>query len=416
MKIDGLKSPGNIFFSLNNKEKLYFLSVFIYFLFLLFLGKYYTKAEILPNVFIHDVCLGLVFVASFFFKSSLRLKFVELLVLLSIIYLFGSFLIGLNVDGSWVIYIRQFMIFGYLGITYFIVRTIAGFENGIKLLLQAVLWIALISAIVQLFYASYFYISIGESPFFERNHYSPLVVLGVITLGAYCMALLKNPYKHICFILILVLSFTFGHDSAYLSLVVLYLGYYFFKSSRPVKIALVTTSAVCVVLLFVFVNTFTDVNMYWRMIYWGELFKSMFTDGSILYGNGFGVPFLEPETMERLDNLVIRGKESNNLFYAEHQKYVVTPHNSFITLVFHLGITSLALLIVPLKKLFIENEILKNKQLLFLTLALVGGCVWSFFNVILELPHSASYFWLIYFSLAFSLKQNKKQDTDENAI
>jgi hypothetical protein len=36
--------------------------------------------------------------------------------------------------------------------------------------------------------------------------------------------------------------------------------------------------------------------------------------------------------------------------------------------------------------------------------ALAGCFVWIMFNVILELPHSATFFWLVYLTTAFALK------------
>jgi hypothetical protein len=50
----------------------------------------------------------------------------------------------------------------------------------------------------------------------------------------------------------------------------------------------------------------------------------------------------------------------------------------------------------------------------FLIYVLAGCVIWISFNVILELPHAASYFWLVFFTTAFYL--NKHGHPDEKTL
>src|SRR5690606_31008348 len=81
-------------------------------------------------------------------------------------------------------YLRQYMIFGYMAGTYFIVKTIFNFKNGAALLFRSIVFIAFLSILTQILYFFYYLISNNELPFFERNYFSPIVVLGVILTGA----------------------------------------------------------------------------------------------------------------------------------------------------------------------------------------------------------------------------------------
>ncbi len=400
--------------ALNVKERAFIFLMVFHFLALLFFGKSYTKTEIIPFLYLHDIALGFLFVFSLFFKSQQRIKPVELLLLFAVLYLVVSFVFEFNEEGLWYIYLRQFMLFGYLGLTYTIAKALLGFKNGLKILLQLILLIAVLSAIIQFLFSLWLYFKTGNSPFFVRNYFTPLVIPGLIALTAYFLTTLKNPGKQFVFVLLFILSLTFGHDSAYLSLIAVYIIYYFLKVSKYLKIGIILFFLLILVVLFLAVTTFTDVNMYTRLIYWGDTLGYMIADGTIFIGRGFGIPFLEESTLERINNLVINGQQASRI-PEEMGKYVVAPHNSFITMIIHLGILPLVFLVYPLKRLFVIKNLKENKNHLFLLLALVGNCVWAFFNVILELPHSASFFWLIYFSLVFSLNTNKKTETNESA-
>ena len=54
-----------------------------------------------------------------------------------------------------------------------------------------------------------------------------------------------------------------------------------------------------------------------------------------------------------------------------------------------------------------------NKEVLFLSLSLLGFVVFSSFNVILELPHSSSIFWIVFFGLIFKLSNKIELPTNK---
>ena len=75
-------------------------------------------------------------------------------------------------------------------------------------------------------------------------------------------------------------------------------------------------------------------------------------------------------------------------------------------------------LIIPIQKAIAyffnrkSKEINQKKD--FIVLALIGVIVWTNFHVVLELPHSSAFFWLIYFSTVYLFNFEKKsQEVEE---
>jgi O-antigen ligase len=92
-------------------------------------------------------------------------------------------------------------------------------------------------------------------------------------------------------------------------------------------------------------------------------------------------------------------------------RYLAPPHNSLLTIMFHVGLLPALLLFIPLGKFF--GRILlrprsADPSVNFLVYALAGCFAWVMFNVILELPHSATFFWLVYMTAAYALKVEGK--------
>lgn len=57
-----------------------------------------------------------------------------------------------------------------------------------------------------------------------------------------------------------------------------------------------------------------------------------------------------------------------------------------------------------------------DKEILFLSLSLLGIVVFSSFNVILELPHSSSIFWIVFFSLIFKLSEKSESSSSKGEL
>lgn len=394
---------------LSGVERGLVFGVLIHLILLLLLGKTYTKTVVYSQLHLHDMVLVGLFAFSLLFKSTWRIKGIEILIGASLVYLVLSYVFQLNELQMNHLYIRQFMIFGYLALTYFVVKAIIKLPNGSTILVRIILLIAFLSIVFQLIHVFNIYSKSGSIPFFKRRYFTPLTILGLLTLGAYSLVYLKKWYKYLFFAFLLIVSFTFGHDSAYLAMLLIILAYLLLKSTKWIKIFVIVLAGVSIALLFLYVDTFSDVNMYWRIICWREILLEMCSNGSVFYGKGFGVPYIEPETIEKLNQIVVNGQQGIQISMDPLRGYVVAPHNSFLSMVIHLGLGSLILMIWPLKKLFSTDFRNSQPEILFLTLALIGGCVWSFFNVILELPHSSIYFWIIYFTLIFFLNNRKTQ-------
>lgn len=380
---------------------------------LLFFGKEYSKLEIAPSLFLNEAVNFLLLTYSFFFKSINRLKPIEILIVFSLIHLFISFINPSEIAQLGYVEIRQFMLFGYLTVGYFVIKAIYGFNEGKNLLVYLILYIALLSVLIQAIYVVYFYFSTESHPFFERNYFSPMIVVGIIVSGAFTLNIFKGLKKHIFFALVFILSLSTGHDSAYLSLIVIYLLNYFLKYSFKIKLIILCTFVLCLVILFNFINTFTDVNMYWRLLYWNEILVQMSKNFQLFLGKGFGLPYITEEFATYLNELIVNGEKSNPLYSSNLKLYTVAPHNSFITIIFHTGILGLGLLLAPLIKLFKHGEKLSEPTFNTLFLALTGASVWSFFNVILELPHSSTYYWLIFITFALELQNYTKENLYE---
>lgn len=384
--------------SLSLKEKIFIGLIVLDLLLLLFLGRVYTKNSFYSHLYFHDTILFATFFFSLTFKSGFRLKSIELLGIISLVYLAISILFEFNPNGDLYVYLRQFMTFGYLIQCYFIFKAVAGIKIGLKTLLQLISLLAILAIVVQFLYVLYIFFSVGENPFLERNYFSPLTVLSVIVATALGLVYLKGYKKFLYFIFVFALSFSFGHDSAYLAVIMVLLFYYFLNSRLKIRILIAILAILGLIALLLFVSTFSDGNVNARLFFWLEILSKSLDNFSIFYGNGFGKPYLSFEAAEKLNKLVLVFRDPESIF-------IIAPHNSFITMLYHLGV-SVLLLFFPLSKLFSKGKLLKVKSTIFLLLSLIGASVWASFNVILELPHSSTYFWLIYFTLAFYLHKN----------
>jgi hypothetical protein len=395
------------FSSLKIGEKVFLILFLLNFLFLLFFGSDYSKLPLTNMLYVQDTCFGLIALSSFLFMPSLRLKSIEALIVISLFYLVFS-LIRYNPEVPLTLYFRQYMIFGYMAGSYFIVKAIFNFKNGSVLLYQSIVFIALLSVAVQICYSLYYYFSYNELPFFDRNYFSPITILGVIVTGAFILNQYNGVKRQLLYVLILIISFTIGHDSAYLAIIIMYAAFYFFRAPKNLKIGISVLLILGIIVLFIQVPTFTDINASWRLIYWRDTFMSMINTGSIFYGNGFGVPYLNEDTAVILNDL-FKDLGSWTVFSSPEKMFLVPSHNSFITIIFHLGIVSILLLLYPLRCFFFHKNIKNYTQLeYFLFIAFLGLSLWVSFNVILELPHSSSYYWLVFFALGFILKYNTK--------
>jgi O-antigen ligase len=231
--------------------------------------------------------------------------------------------------------------------------------------------------------------------------------MGIIT---YCADALSNEStpisRTIKFTIGMLLSLTLGHSSAFLAIFVILMLYAYIKI-KPVQRLFSFTFIIAALFLLLFLPQFTDFNAGWRLVYWKHILERSFTDGYLIFGHGFGSAYMTYEQAQYIDRVM----HSKNMLdeYFPMTRYLNPPHNSVLTIVFHVGLIPALLFFTPLKKTFTQLFLKKSPadpNILFLVLALLGSLVWILFNVILELPHSSTYFWLVYLTTIFYLKEN----------
>ncbi len=372
---------------------------------LVFFGKSYTKLVILPPFFYaHDVILtGLTVVSIWFFNKDNRIPSFELLCAFAILYLFSSFYkINFDFSQSYVV-LRQFMIFGYGASIYIIMNALFGVTWIKQNSSRFIMYFAALCIACQVAYTFYLLLVRSSHVFFERNYLSPIIIMGFLIAASFVLTFVSGKFKkNVLFLVIFLISFSTGHDSTYLSLGLIYFGYFFIISPRSFKIA------ISVILLFggiaavIFLPSFTDVNVQWRLLYWKDSLLRI-TNNFVVFGDGFGVPYASDDTVLKLNELYPDTVYSPKIIGDE--KYLTAPHNSFITMAIHTGIISIILFLYPLRTLFYNKKLILDKEILFLSLSLLGIMVFSSFNVVLELPHSSSIFWIVFFSLILKLSE-----------
>ena len=128
-----------------------------------------------------------------------------------------------------------------------------------------------------------------------------------------------------------------------------------------------------------------------------------------ILGHGFGGPFIT----ESMNQSFLLELNSIHFDVNPEEKFLTPMHNSFVTIMFHVGIIPGLLILAPLKNAFQSVFSYKKENLpetMFLFLSFVGFAVWASFNVILELPHSSAFFWLMYFSVIYEFR-SKNENT-----
>jgi hypothetical protein len=234
--------------------------------------------------------------------------------------------------------------------------------------------------------------------------------MGIISYGAYVLVYFRKTKRILLFSMTLIVSGLLGHASSFFALFFMLL-IHFYISFSP-KIRFISAGALLVLLIVLFqLPQFNDNNAAWRIIYWTQILHRAVLDNFMIFGDGFGRPYMSIENAKQFT------KEINSSFMEtginfKYERWITPPHNSFLTMIHHIGIIPTTLLFLPLKSFF--NQIFiksrsTNVDRLFLFFTLCGLIMWVFFNVILELPHSAIYFWFIYFTYIFYEKRGAKQ-------
>lgn len=385
------------------------------FLALIVFGKGYSKLQILEfGLYAHDLVLiiiALICVLKFNWKQN-RVYAIEFILAISIVYVLVSlWKIDFNFTSPKTFYIiRQYAIVGYIGIFYVITKFLFDEKKFLKDWINFVFLLSAGCFLVQLLNIIYLYFCSDRIIYLSKNAFSPIISLGLIVFN--CGILASNRYdkkiKFFSSLLTFLISISIHHDSLYLALFIIWALYFFIHLSKNKKIFSMIVSLILVVLLFVLLPSFTDVNAHWRLIYWQAVVEQIVENYFIL-GDGFGIQYISDKTIEKLNQLMISKGHINTLI-TEGEKYTSGAHNSFLSLAQHLGLASLFLLFYPLIIGIKGLKIMDNSKLIFLLLSISGMSVFSFFNVILELPHSSSFYWIVFFMLIYYLNEIKIED------
>jgi hypothetical protein len=353
-------------------------------------------------VHLYDLLLGIlgIFSAIIILRNKKFAFSWPILVLLglSLIYLSYSFIARIGAVNH---IIRHYALFLYLGVCYLIFQSYINEQrHGINL--RFLILIGIASMGLQIAYLLYL---IFSNPHFDIrgfNYFSPMVIMGVLIGLAFFLTLfqrrlfLKITFAAIAFFLAL----TFGHASAFLAALTIVGCYFFMRWPAKIKVLIAAGFTVLILTFLQFLPQFSDTNATFRVVYWENLLRESVTEYYGVLGHGFGVPYGTEETFSLLSQQA--GAEWFN--YRPEERYLAPSHNSFLTIVFHTGLISVFLIMIPLRKAFqyfFKNKGTSNPTTEFLLLSLAGLTVWASFNVILELPHSSGIYWLVYFSALY---------------
>ena len=387
---------------------IFMISIIALFLF----DRGFSKLPLKDPILIHDVLLILATVISLI-RRKLSFKFPSIffLIIISIIYLLSS-IIFFDLGNEYLILIfRQFFLFFYLICAYIIANKVFYNPENIDKAVVFIKKIALWAIVFQLGYFLYLYATVENySPLEWFSYFSSVVVMGIIVYGSYTLVFFNNYKRVLCFLMALIVSALLGHASSFFALFIVLL-IKFYISFSP-KVRFISVGFLFLFLIIIFqLPQFNDNNTAWRIIYWTQVLQRAIVENYMILGEGFGQPYMT------LENAAQFTREINSSFMEtginfKFERWITPPHNSFLTMFHHIGILPTLLLLVPMRGYFVQIFLQKqstNPDRLFLFFSLTGLFVWVFFNVILELPHSALFFWLVYFTYIFYEKRESKK-------
>lgn len=381
---------------------------------LLLFGKNFTKFSIGGGLFLFDglffilvfICLIVLFSKRINLADVSKYRYVIFVNFIALLYLIGSLLnfYSLNTKGILTIQIilRQFVMFGYLiGFVIIKLALFSELDDKIKLLKFSIN-LSKSAFYVQIIYSVY-NLAIGLRFGEEKYLYlSPLAILGVIVYTGYVAVYEDRINKRIAILVFCVLlSFTFGHSSAYLAVISVIFISVFSKFKEIFKLLVLLFSVIVFIFIFFSYQGFTDYNASWRMDVWDYVLKDVIGKNYGIFGNGFGVKYANDQMVYFLNE--VKGY-SGSFTNKETDQYTTSVHNSFLSIAFHIGLLPTLFFFLPviwfIQSVFKgEKKVVKSKEKMFLGSSIVGLIVWCSFNVVLELPHSAIFFWVIYILL-----------------
>lgn len=148
-----------------------------------------------------------------------------------------------------------------------------------------------------------------------------------------------------------------GHASHKLAIIIYFCVVMYFNAGwmKPIVLVLAIFSIVILGTTPVVMGEFSDSNAVWRYLYWKDLILYMFDDIRVLTGIGYGEPYMrfEYDNFYLLSSQVDSGK-------GDYQLFTVPPHNSFLAILYHLGIIPATVILVFMLKTALISKNLNN--------------------------------------------------------
>lgn len=159
------------------------------------------------------------------------------------------------------------------------------------------------------------------------------------------------------------------------------------------RIFLVVGIILLIIGLIAFADNLSDVNATWRYMYWIGVLQESWERGWFLVGKGFGIIYM-PQSMQGFSNLI---DQVSGVRDMEYQLMTVPPHNGLLTILIYLGLIGVILFLSPFVKAF-SYSMRKCNDFIDPTPVVIS---FSFLlllvsNQFLEVPYTASIFWLVY--------------------
>lgn len=392
------------------------MCLFILLELLLIFDKSFSKFHLYGPFHLFDVLLLLLTVISGLniIKRRPQLHFVPILLLVAIAVLYAVY--SLYVLHSPLNYtVRQFAVIVYIVCTYLIFSSYTNSTtNGFNI--RFIILIAIAASVLQIGYHLIKLLtdtSFIENLFDSFNHVSELGFMALLVLEVLLLVYMKQWWKYALLLFLFLLMLTLGHQGSIVILYFFILGLYLFlRVNKGLKTALLAAGALGLGSLFYLLpEYFADHNTMWRVLYWQEtIHEVMITKFGIL-GHGFGIVYTSPEILELMKDQI----NSPMFEFRPEEQYLSPMHNSFLTIAYHIGFVVMLLIFVPLKNVFAYLFNRKDHQPTvikdFLVLSLFAVIGWSSFHVVLELPHSSVFFWLIYFTTLYHFNVENKVTT-----
>lgn len=376
---------------------------------LLLFGDAFSKFSLWGPFHLYDAAIIMLGVLAFvlFVRKSNKFWVWPIIAILglSLLYIPYSYFIAHNPTNY---IIRQYALFVYLGLGWIIFASFINNEFNIYNI-RFIKIFGIGAIVIQTLYTIYLAIfSSGFRLFGNFNYFSKMAVVGIIVYGAFVLIYIKNPViKWTLVAFYIFISMTLGHSSAFLAAFTVLISYIILQLPQKLKIAGFILLVISVLVFFIYLPQFSDQNAEWRLVFWKYSLKDIIKNYYAIIGHGFGVPYPTDEAL-----VALRVNINSPWFEMRPEEMYLSPmHNSFITLAFHIGLLPSLLIFAPLvnpfKKALFTSLHERDASTDFLFLSLIGLFVWSSFNVILELPHSSAFIWLVYFSLIYQVRVNR---------